>query len=325
MTVRFYSSTDASAPVLSGTGNFVDLLDAILVTGYGSQPAAGWTKPFTGTNKAAFLMATTGDAPGYYVRILDQLDSGRGVAWRCYKTMSDVDTGTNPVPTVAQVPGNGISFWKSEANSAAARGWFCVADDRGFMFVSARDSATSFTVANTQTMYVGQMEPAPGLTRSALDVAVHGSNAGTAFATNATTLGAVRDSVSFSAAAVSYISANIAGLDGSFPVCRRPLGLNTAANSTAASLVGPGVPDPITGVLRLCPIYAFEESIISFGTNRGRMPYILSIDGPISTSQILNNIEIVGENSTAGQTFVCRLSSSASQVTYLFFQTSGSR
>jgi hypothetical protein len=44
MTVRIYRSTDGSAPVLTGqAGKLTDLLDAILVNGYGSKTAAGWT------------------------------------------------------------------------------------------------------------------------------------------------------------------------------------------------------------------------------------------------------------------------------------------
>ena len=68
MTVRLYRSTDGSAPTLSGTaGDLINLLDKCLVSGYGSSTAAGWTKPYTSTNAAAFR---PGLGLQYYINIL---------------------------------------------------------------------------------------------------------------------------------------------------------------------------------------------------------------------------------------------------------------
>ncbi|WP_067582840.1 hypothetical protein [Endozoicomonas ascidiicola] len=52
MAVQFYSSEDAGAPqwstsVSAGTNNIIDILDAILITGYGDKPGFGWTKEMT--------------------------------------------------------------------------------------------------------------------------------------------------------------------------------------------------------------------------------------------------------------------------------------
>lgn len=143
-----YRSTDASAPVLTGTaGDMVNLLDKILVSGYGSKAAAGWTKPYTGTNKAVFR---PGAGTQFYLRVLDDgsLTGGaRDCGARGYESMSDVDTGTNPFPTVAQLT-NGVNFRKSSSADATARAWVAFADSRTFyLFIISNDT-------NATTQYV---------------------------------------------------------------------------------------------------------------------------------------------------------------------------
>jgi hypothetical protein len=125
-----YRSSDASAPTLSGTvGDLVNLLDKCLVTGYGAKTAAGWTKPYTGTNKAAFRM---GGGNQFYLRVQDDGPSafaGREARLVGYEAMTAVDTGTNPFPTVAQKP-NGLFARKSSTPDAVTRSWIVFADDR---------------------------------------------------------------------------------------------------------------------------------------------------------------------------------------------------
>lgn len=128
-----YQSSDASAPTLSGTaGDLVNLLDKCLVSGYGAKAAAGWTKPYTGANKAAFRNdSSTGT--GMYLRVLDD-GSGTGGAKEArvtgYESMSDVDTGTAPFPTAAQGISGGayLICRKSAAASATTRDWIVLAD-----------------------------------------------------------------------------------------------------------------------------------------------------------------------------------------------------
>lgn len=135
-----YKSTDASAPVLTGqVGSLTGLLDACLINGYGSKAAAGWTKPFSGTNTAVYLPSA-----GHY---LDVNDNGAGAAGaqeatvRGYESMTAVATGTNPFPTVAQIAAPGLFIRKSAAASALARAWVLFADSTTFhLFVSAGDT-----------------------------------------------------------------------------------------------------------------------------------------------------------------------------------------
>jgi hypothetical protein len=145
MTVRLYKSTDASAPVLYGAvGSLIGVLDAVLVNGYGTQTAAGWTKPYSGTNKAVYRMATSGNT-GFYLNVQDSAAGTGGAkearAWG-YETASAQDTGSGQFPTTAQLA-NGVFIRKSAtADSTNARAWWIVADTSCFyLFIESGDYA----------------------------------------------------------------------------------------------------------------------------------------------------------------------------------------
>lgn len=154
-TVRVYRSTDASAPVLTGqVGKLTDLLDAILVNGYGSQTAAGWTINQTTTNKRGYLQNTTGsnNASGMLLYV-DDTGPGAGAAKeaRCcgFATMSAITpTGTGQFPTGAQSAiGTGqLVIRKSTTADATARAWTCVADGHTvYLFIETGDQIASTT------------------------------------------------------------------------------------------------------------------------------------------------------------------------------------
>lgn len=135
MSWRIYRSTDSGAPVLTGqVGSAITLLDAVLVNGYGSKPAAGWSKAFTGTNKAAYRSGALAEAR-HYIRVHDAGALGVGAREalvRGYMAMTDVDTGTDPFPSVAQAT-DGQSLGKSQTLDATARPWVIAADHRTFI------------------------------------------------------------------------------------------------------------------------------------------------------------------------------------------------
>jgi len=124
MAWTIYRFDDGSAPSLTNAaGSMIALLDAILVNGYGAKAAAGWSKVYSGTNKAVYR-APAGDSRFYF-----RVDDSATVSSRLigYETMSDVDTGTNPFPTNAQVSG-GLYMRKSA--DATARPWVVAADGK---------------------------------------------------------------------------------------------------------------------------------------------------------------------------------------------------
>lgn len=137
-----YRSSDAGAPVLTGaSGSLLALLDACLVNGYGAKPAAGWSKAFSGVNKAAYRMGGGArmylwldDAPGTYA-------NARG-----YQSMSDVDTGTGQFPTTAQAAFSCLI--KSNTADTTARTWLLFADHRTLYLFVLTGNTTS-TIVHT--------------------------------------------------------------------------------------------------------------------------------------------------------------------------------
>ncbi len=144
MTVRIYRSTDASAPVLSGTvGALLTVLDAVLVNGYGSKTAAGWTIAYTGTNLRQYQMAAGGTSCQLYIN-----DAGPGAGGareariNGFKTGSAIGTGTGQFPSTAQqaAPSGAVVVRKSTTADSTARAWTIIADGRTFyMFVETGD------------------------------------------------------------------------------------------------------------------------------------------------------------------------------------------
>ncbi len=154
MTVTIYKSTDTSAPTLQGIvggaltghdwadGSLLQLLRKCLVTGYGSQAAAGWSQPFDGTSEGVF------QAGGGNQRLLHVLDDGSATAgareakMTGFGAMSALATGTDQFPAAGQ--NGGVLFWrKSDTADTTVRSWIVFADDRTFYFFAY----TGFTTA----------------------------------------------------------------------------------------------------------------------------------------------------------------------------------
>lgn len=90
-------------------------------------PAHNWEKAYSGTNKGAYR-STDLEANGHYLRVDDT--GTQTAAVRGYESMSDVDTGTGPFPTTAQMS---TALWpKSMQSSATAVRWMLFADARFF-------------------------------------------------------------------------------------------------------------------------------------------------------------------------------------------------
>jgi hypothetical protein len=151
MTVTVYSSTDSSAPVLSGTvGSVLALLNACLVNGYGSKAAAGWGKPYTDSgNVGVIRQGAAGGVGRVYLRANDNApdataNSGAQEARMTgYGAMTDINTGTDPFPDPAY-SNPYILLRKSTTADATARAWKLVADHRTFyFFMKTGDSAAS--------------------------------------------------------------------------------------------------------------------------------------------------------------------------------------
>lgn len=121
-----YKSADASAPVLTGqVGALTAVLKACLVSGYGSQTAAGWTNPYTGTNQEVFLQGGSGIKKYFQI---DDNGPGAGAAKEArmwgFETMSAYNTGTGQFPAAGTNP----CMRKSATADATVRDWIVAAD-----------------------------------------------------------------------------------------------------------------------------------------------------------------------------------------------------
>lgn len=108
----------------------------------------GWTKPYSGTNKAAYLPKV--QYVQCYLRVQDNSSTptsanGRWGKIRGYETMSDVDTGTGLFPTVAQMT-NSLSLMKSSTSDSTARAWWLVGDG-GIFYLGTFWQASTPTIA----------------------------------------------------------------------------------------------------------------------------------------------------------------------------------
>lgn len=103
---------------------------------------AGWTQPFTGTNKGAFLQPAGSN--GFYLRVDDS--NAQNAQVRGYESMSDVDTGSNLFPTNAQIAvGSGPYLYKSTAANSTARAWKAWSDKRSLILVINTDGSNLWT------------------------------------------------------------------------------------------------------------------------------------------------------------------------------------
>jgi len=94
-----------------------------------AAPVGGWTKAFSGVNKAVY------QAPGgLYLRVDDSIDV-YGAAVSFYESMTDVDTGTGQF---------GAGYWrKSDSTTTSMTNWRLVGDASGF-YLSINDALCVF-------------------------------------------------------------------------------------------------------------------------------------------------------------------------------------
>jgi len=146
-TPKYYSSSDSGAPQITANSpaSVIAVLSACLVgsggTAYGSTAAAGWTIAFQDSVNNAIVFQTKGGNKRY-LRLGNPATTGGNTnsdysyfEVRGYNAMTDVNTGTNAFPTVAQQ-----ATWRWPYASQAAMGtttnipWSIMVSDR-FLYV----------------------------------------------------------------------------------------------------------------------------------------------------------------------------------------------
>jgi len=250
MTIQLYSSTDTGAPVLNGTASaLIGVLDACLVNGYGSRTSLGWTKAFSGADLAAYLMSA---GSGVYLRVDDSATTTTKL--RGFTTMSDVNTGTNPFPTVAQSANGGIANKTDGATAATARKWIVVGTSTYFYFWNQLTLKETASQANTAWFFG--------------DVASYGGVGNTMLIANAVSISTggsnVPSCTSVSNSATSpghWINQPYAG--GTSVEVSKHFAYQVGTDGTSGGanpFLGPTTPNRITGGLTFCPFWIVQAT-----------------------------------------------------------------
>lgn len=258
MPVRVYYSTDAGAPVYSGSaGALIALLKACLVDGYGAKVAAGWTQPFTGINLAAFRPAV---GNRHYLWVDDTNATAARV--RGFEAMTDISTGTGPFPTDVQLSG-GCYTTKSNTASAAARGWVLAADEKRFWLISAQvaDSIAGSAAAGLG-MFFGDI-----ISAKAGDAYHTMLLCGTSAGVAGVQLGVVTTSIA-TVVPGGFMARSYTQVGGSITTGRH----TDSSKTTGIAAMGTGgsaYPDPVTGGIGIAPVFVHESQA---SVTRGVVP-----------------------------------------------------
>ena len=277
MAFTIYRSTDGSAPTLNGlTGSLLDVLDACLVNGYGTQPGAGWTKPFPNTSSYGCYTIPTGSALSLFVS-----DNGPGAGvgkearmtgWDSITSILDgAATGSNQFPTSAQLAiGPGAVVVRKSANATAtAVSWLIAADSRSMYGFVQSDTAgiwQGFSFGDFYSVKTGSLD------------AFNCMIVGKAVENTATATGDRLDALSvLTTPTTGHFGAHtFSGTGGSITISKH----GDATKGSAAALLGTVTyPNSVDNGLYVSPVWVCEEALSLI---RGRMRGFYQVLHPIA-------------------------------------------
>lgn len=153
-----YRWDDANAPVARGERrSLCDILHACLVTGYGSKPAAGWTREYVNAtfDKAAFRNSAA-EGTGFYLQV-DGLGGANAFSpvVKAFEVMTSESAGLGPFATTYS-----NTFQTSSGANTTPHPWVLIADNRAFyLFVWVSESAGALPsiYAQSSTMFFGDL------------------------------------------------------------------------------------------------------------------------------------------------------------------------
>jgi hypothetical protein len=250
----------------------------------------GWTKPFSGTNLAAYRSPdVTGTQE--YLRVNDT--DARDARVVGYETMTDVNTGTGVFPTTVQLSGGG--FWaKSNTVDAVARPWVVVGDARGFYLWT--DPRSANTTGNTQSFGDFASRKSP----DAYGCAITGLGAALLVAGSAFDVA----SSNRSSTTNHWASRGVSGLGGSQPLVRQAL-IALSGNSDRLSgatnvSASPAYPNPADNSLLVSQMALSE---VSPNPNlRGTLPGFYWVINSVGDLVFANRDLITGVTGLSGRT-----------------------
>lgn len=380
--VKFFRSTDNGAPELSGSvGALIDIFDACLIDGYGSQtvtsathvddvvtivtpiahglkpysrqliaganesgyngefvvdiidaytffyttsgiassPAtgtittktdsAGWTKPYSGTNLAAYRQ---GAGNQHYMKITDT--STITARWLGYESMTSISAGTGDFPTNAQESG-GMYIQKSNVANTDRREWIMVATDSVMYFWSWYGTTDAYGSYGL----VGFGDYHSYKAGDAFNTFISGNTGATSYQYHKFAYLAAHAGAVLSSSDNGMFSARPFHQTGS-SVVQGKLGDYSKANQGGmgieSSSVGLAYPSPVDGGLYMCPVTVVDGiGAANQATIRG---YMKGVWNPLHSIPLSSEDIFQGNGDLVGKTFltlrICSGGSSEGQV-----------
>lgn len=270
ITVTYYTSADASAPTLSdAAGSLLGVLQAILVNGYGTKAAAGWSTAFTGAANQAVLRAGTGNK--YYLNIDDSAATGTATYARVIGAVSASAFGlanlTTPFPSNAQLAGG--LYWPRFPYSSATSPvrWACIATSQTFFFWNEGDGTNNGAQKYGQVFWFGDMDSY--VSSDAYFTQIMGATSGAQRTVVYTAMGSNTVGLYMPGDYAQTVASDACGILTDYyknGAQANMGGVTSLANSIA-------VPNPEDGAYYLSKIYA-QESIAGGNSVRGSLPGI---------------------------------------------------
>lgn len=268
------------------------------------RAGAGFTKEFSGTNKAVYRAAS-----GNQMRLRIDDTNATQARFVGYETMSDVDTGTGPFPTAAQISG-GLYCRKSDTASAAVRSWIALSNGVSLFFLpyaastglttpSPGDTSGHFFFGDITTYKSGD----------AYHTAIFGSISGGSGTGTLTDLSLIT-----SACAGHYLARTHLQTGGAITAGKAVHGNYGTATQMATGLVSSV--DPITGGIGLGFVEINETGVTA---TRGRLP---GLWGPLVTNAGAYLDTLSGSGNLSGKTFLLVQSASANTAARVAFEIS---
>jgi len=236
---------------------------------------AGFSKAFTGTNKAAYR-ADDPASTRLYLRVDDT--GTTTYTGTLYETMSDIDTGTGAGAT--------LTGTKSSAASSAARGWMLVADSQAFYLLNTNGGNTN---AYDVCMTFGDVISYKSGDAYHARLLVSTTNTSTSIIRLST------NAYSYFARSYSQLGASVAAYHYSH---------NITTNTPYMCGAGSAYPNPVDNSAHFWPVEIWEGSTVA----RGLVPGLWN---PIHVQGIPTGVQIENIPQLPGRTLlICAMGSS---------------
>lgn len=275
----------------------IGLLSFVLVD-HANGP--GWTKPYTGTNKAVFQPSAGNQ---HYFRV-DETDGSYYADVRMFESMTDVDTGSN------ESPSGGTSRWyKGGSSGSSNNDWFIICDDRAFYFGMR---PTDYTSADEMFLVSFWGDFVPYDVSSAYLTGLYSASS-TSSAIQSVALTPLTGNSNTSSQGNMRILRGYDNIGAEVSFLHGPRFSGSSSVFLTGATGAPGAPNPASGQIDLAKADVFENTTGSTWAAVAEMPGIYVPRHSHTDTYLVPNFLnlLVGSGDFSGKSFLCVKSGSA--------------